>query len=180
MLQEANQNVLVPGGDAFGVSPLVVPVPRYKDHMTILNLAVTTETTLRLSSPQRPCFGEEKPNNTFKHCVDNVFESKHGCILPWRLSDGVNTTDVKFCCETQLAHYGKHFTKILGLATFEKLYQETGCIFSCNQTVSNEYSKIKLFYFLKILCSPKISDILIKKVYGRDSADDILWLHSGY
>ncbi len=135
ILHEPRQNVPAPG-DTFGSTAIVLPVPRTENQFALQNLAVTTETTLRIDSPQNPCLAKDDSNDTLLDCIDNVFEEKEECYLPWRLNNGVKRLRVEPCSESELLTYKNYMTEMMGMATIENLHRAIGCTLSCNQTVS--------------------------------------------
>ncbi len=137
ILHEPKQNVPAPG-DAFGSTALVLPVPREQGKLEIQNLAVTTETMLRLDSSQSPCLTEDEDDGTLLDCIDNVFEQREDCFLPWRLANAVNRSGDNICNETELITYKKYMIEMMGMASIENLYEAIGCTLSCNQTVSKK------------------------------------------
>ena len=73
-----------------------------------------------------------------KSCLEDYFELKLGCVLPWRASDysssSDNSSSIRTCSSKE--DLQRYHDAVMGISitSSEDIYKTTGCYYSCAYT----------------------------------------------
>ncbi len=131
-------------GSVYGATAMSLPIVTKTEPFVNIHLAISAEKTSRLNIKEEPCHNV-KDNKTLCDCLEVYFQKIEDCILPWH-QDMSNMTPLKndTCVEGNMRNYRKYMDELINKASYGELSKITGCIPSCEQTVSSANRSIIL------------------------------------